>query len=560
MSDYLKAAKQFSFHAEISYDDLLPSGQKLQIAATDDVLVCRHRIYSEYEGETGGKRFWDDGKTITLDDSKHHVYGTEEVPASIDAVLDHVMKVLGFSPPFSDLLHSDPYAILTKNVQYGFYAGLTQVDGRRVDHLAFQEKKIDWQIWIEDGVQFVPLKLVITYKTLPGAPQFIAVFSHWDLTAPAPDGMFAANLPAGAGRITFHTAADCRKENERRNTMKPVRFPKTVKLNGILLGILLLAGTVYLSGDAFGRGGGGGGFGGGGFGGHVGGGGFGGGGSFHEQGGGEFGGERYGGGGFGRGSFGGGGLGSVHGSGDERGAAHDWDGANRGGGDQFSGDGRSGDRQANVQDRQDGRTQRQQGRDNEANQYQQNRNNEINQYQNNRQTYINNYGYPAGYYGGWPAGAAWGGFYSGLAWGGLAGVAIGATFASVPVNSTTVIVEGNYNPYYYSGGVYYAQQGSQYTVVPPPQGAIIQTLPPSCVSIMAPGSTYSDCGGVFYKPISEGYKVVMPPTGITVTNLPDGAVSTTVNGNRYFQYGGVWYQPFYSGSDVIYMTVANPNG
>jgi len=213
MSDYLKAAKQFSFHAEISYDDLLPSGQKLQLAATDDVLVRRpDRIYSEFEGETGGKRFWYDGKTITLYDTKHHVYGTEEVPATIDAVLDHLMKVLGFSPPFSDLLHSDPYAILTKNVQYGFYAGLTQVDGRRCHHLAFQEKKIDWQIWIEDGIQLVPCKLVITYKTLPGAPQFIAVFSHWDLVAPAPDSMFAANLPAGADRITFQATATAEKK------------------------------------------------------------------------------------------------------------------------------------------------------------------------------------------------------------------------------------------------------------------------------------------------------------------------------------------------------------
>ena len=215
MSDYLKAAKQFSFHAEISYDDLLPSGQKLQLAATDDVLVRRpDRIYSEFEGETGGKRFWYDGKTITLYDSKHHVYGTEEAPATIDAVLDHLMKVFGFSPPFSDLLHSDPYAILTKNVQYGFYAGLTQVEGQRSHHLAFQEKKIDWQVWIEDGVQCVPLKLVITYKTLPGAPQFIAVFSHWDLAAPAPDSMFAANLPSGADRITFHTTATAEKKTK----------------------------------------------------------------------------------------------------------------------------------------------------------------------------------------------------------------------------------------------------------------------------------------------------------------------------------------------------------
>jgi hypothetical protein len=124
------------------------------------------------------------------------------------------MKVMGFSPPFSDLLHSDPYAILTKNVQYGFYAGLTQVEGQRSHHLAFQEKKIDWQIWIEDGVQCVPLKLVITYKTLPGAPQFIAVFSQWDLMAPAPDGMFAANLPSGADRITFHTKTTAEKKTK----------------------------------------------------------------------------------------------------------------------------------------------------------------------------------------------------------------------------------------------------------------------------------------------------------------------------------------------------------
>jgi hypothetical protein len=208
MSDYLKAAKQFSFHADITYDDLLPSGQKLQLAASDDVLVRRpDRIFAEFQGETSGKRFWYDGKTITLYDSKHNVYGTEEAPSTIDALLDHLIKVYGFSPPLSDLVHSDPYAILTQDVQYGFYVGVTQVDGERCHHLAFQEKRIDWQIWIEDGIQWVPRKLVITYKTLPGAPQFIAVLSHWDLMTLAPDGMFAANLPSDASRIAFQATA-----------------------------------------------------------------------------------------------------------------------------------------------------------------------------------------------------------------------------------------------------------------------------------------------------------------------------------------------------------------
>ena len=116
----------------------------------------------------------------------------------------------------------------------------------------------------------------------------------------------------------------------------------------------------------------------------------------------------------------------------------------------------------------------------------------------------------------------------------MTGLAIGATFASIPVSATTVIVEGNPSPYYYSSGAYYAMQGSQYVLVPPPQGAIVQTLPPSCVTLMAPGSSYSDCGGVFYQPLSHGYQVVTPPTGITVTNLPDGAVATTVNGSPVF--------------------------
>jgi hypothetical protein len=213
MSDYLKASKQFSFHAEIAYDDLLPSGQKLQLGASHDVLVRRpDRTYAEFQGERGGKRFWYDGKTITLYDATHDVYATEQAPSTIDGMLDHIMKVYGFSPPLSDLIYSDPCAVLTQNVQYGFYAGMTQIDGERCHHLAFQEKKIDWQIWIEDGTQCVPRKVVITYKTLPGAPQFTAVLSHWDLVAPAPDGMFTANLPPGADRITFQASAAAQKK------------------------------------------------------------------------------------------------------------------------------------------------------------------------------------------------------------------------------------------------------------------------------------------------------------------------------------------------------------
>ena len=37
MGDYLKSSEQFSFHAEINFDDLISRGQKIQYAFTSDI-------------------------------------------------------------------------------------------------------------------------------------------------------------------------------------------------------------------------------------------------------------------------------------------------------------------------------------------------------------------------------------------------------------------------------------------------------------------------------------------------------------------------------------------
>jgi hypothetical protein len=208
MGEFLRASPQFSFHAEITFDDLLRSGQKLQLGASNDVVVRRpDRIYSEYVGDSDSKRFWYDGKNVTLYDGRHNVYAVAKAAGSIDPTLDELMKTLGFTPPLADLMYADPYKVLRENVQYGFYVGQTDVGGTRCHHLAFTEQNIDWQIWIEDGTQWVPRKLVITYKTLPGAPQFEALLSHWDLVTRTPDALFAPALPPDAARIEFRAAA-----------------------------------------------------------------------------------------------------------------------------------------------------------------------------------------------------------------------------------------------------------------------------------------------------------------------------------------------------------------
>jgi len=195
MGDYLKSSKQFSFHANITFDDLIPSGQKIQYASYSDIAVHRpDRVYAEKQSDLGGKRFWYDGENMTLMDTKLGVYATEPVPADIDSAMDQLAEKYGFSPPLVDFVYSDPYHTLIENVESGFYAGLHDVEGVRWHHLAFVQKNIDWQIWIEDGKQMVPRKFVITYKTIPESPQFSAVLSEWDLDAHLPDALFNINL------------------------------------------------------------------------------------------------------------------------------------------------------------------------------------------------------------------------------------------------------------------------------------------------------------------------------------------------------------------------------
>ena len=211
MGDYLKAAPQLTFHAEISHDDLLPTGQKVELGASYQAAVRRpDRVFTEYVGDMDARRLWYDGKTVTMYDPSHDLYATAPGQGSIDATVAHLTKELGFAPPLSDLMTSDPGATLRKKVIYGFVVGRAEVDGTSCQHLAFVEQDIDWQLWIEDGTRVLPRKLVITYKRLPGAPQFTAMISDWDLATRPPDSLFVAQMPATATRIEFLTAANAK--------------------------------------------------------------------------------------------------------------------------------------------------------------------------------------------------------------------------------------------------------------------------------------------------------------------------------------------------------------
>ena len=216
MGDLIKSSKEFSFHAEILYDDILPSGQKIQFAAAQDVDVKRpDKVFTKYKSDVESREFWYNGKSFTLLDRNKNLYSTAKAEPTIDGTLQEIMNKYGYTPALSDFLYSDPYKMLMENALSGFYVGPGDVNGTGCYHLAFVEKYIDWQIWIEEGDKPLVKKIVITYKTVPESPQYTAVFSDWKFNESLPDSLFEPTIPSGAKEIDMMVLKDVSTKGER---------------------------------------------------------------------------------------------------------------------------------------------------------------------------------------------------------------------------------------------------------------------------------------------------------------------------------------------------------
>ncbi|MDJ0551022.1 MAG: DUF6515 family protein, partial [Microcystis sp. M49637_WE12] len=122
-----------------------------------------------------------------------------------------------------------------------------------------------------------------------------------------------------------------------------------------------------------------------------------------------------------------------------------------------------------------------------------------------RQNFIddNRNGYWRG--GGWYGG----GYYvpPGWGWVGLTtGLVIGSAIATLPPYYNTVYVGSN--SYIYSDGIYLQPNGSSYTVVAPPIGAIVTYIPDGCTTITADNTLYYNCSGIYYQPLFENGSTV----------------------------------------------------
>ena len=61
--------------------------------------------------------------------------------------------------------------------------------------------QFDWQLWVTASGSPLPRKLVVTFKSEPGSPQYTAIFKDWDFVLETPDSLFEFQPPPGTRKI-----------------------------------------------------------------------------------------------------------------------------------------------------------------------------------------------------------------------------------------------------------------------------------------------------------------------------------------------------------------------
>lgn len=202
MSDYMAAQKSISCAYDATLEVVTKDEQKLALASSGTLTL--HRPDKIHVTRSGGFVDVDlsfDGKTLTLLGKNLNLYTQLEVPGTVDHLIDELRFTYNRPLPAADLLLSNSYDELLRDVVDVKDLGSGVIGGVECDFLAFRTNDVDWQIWIAQGKHPYPYRYVITSKHLASGPQYTIQTRDWKTGNEVAATDFSFQNPTNANEV-----------------------------------------------------------------------------------------------------------------------------------------------------------------------------------------------------------------------------------------------------------------------------------------------------------------------------------------------------------------------
>lgn len=205
MARFLGKTDRFSVSLHAAYDVVQENGQKIEFGEVRELAVQRPDRVRMQQSASDGKRDLTlfDGNLVTVFDATTTAYAQAPQPGDIDASVIYFVRDLQLRMPLAPLLMANLADELQRRVNRVDYVEHTNILGKPAHHVAARTGRADFQLWIADGKQPLPLRVVIDYPAEVGQPQFRADFSQWKLSPRFDKATFRFNPPANARQIVF---------------------------------------------------------------------------------------------------------------------------------------------------------------------------------------------------------------------------------------------------------------------------------------------------------------------------------------------------------------------
>ena len=203
MGAFLQTLQTMQVHSEMTTDDVMSSGQKVQYEGTVDLKVRRpDRLTVDISSDRRNERIFYDGKTFTVYQPTLGYFASFNAPATLHELVDVLEKKYAVDLPLADLFRLGTSQEQLRAIQGARMIGYSTIKGSVCAHYAFHQADVDWELWIQEGAQPLPRKLVITTLGDKTEPQHTSVMT-WDLSPKLDEQMFVFAAPSNATRINF---------------------------------------------------------------------------------------------------------------------------------------------------------------------------------------------------------------------------------------------------------------------------------------------------------------------------------------------------------------------
>jgi hypothetical protein len=160
-------------------------------------------------GDDGSNKLVFDGKAVTVFSAQDKKYVSIPVPeGTIEGMPKEAVGRIGIDFPLADFLERGSEQGISHRSNGRQVVNTVTIDGVPCDHLFFsQPPGIELELWLEKNDRSLPRRLIVTYRSLPGQPNFIAEFSDWNFNIHSSDADFVFQPPADAVQAQLKPAA-----------------------------------------------------------------------------------------------------------------------------------------------------------------------------------------------------------------------------------------------------------------------------------------------------------------------------------------------------------------